>query len=246
MMTNGPTPGAPVDGHDSALAERLCAVGTAGLSAALRKRGHADVFLDGVQALGPAMHCAGPARTLRFVPFREDLYAERGTGFNPQKQAFDRIRAGEVLVIEARGLRDAGTLGDILATRAKARGAAGVVTDGAVRDAGTVASIGLPVFAAGRHPSVLGRRHVPWETDVVVGCGGAAVVPGDFVVGDDDGVIVVPAKLVEDVIQDAERQEWEDAWVAARAAEGNSIEGLFPMNATWRARYEAPGDPEAR
>jgi 5-oxopent-3-ene-1,2,5-tricarboxylate decarboxylase/2-hydroxyhepta-2,4-diene-1,7-dioate isomerase len=172
------------------------------------------------------------------VPFRPDLFSERGGGFNPQKQIFDTVEAGEVIVIEARGLPETGTLGDILALRAHVRGAAAVVTDGGVRDANAMASLGLPIFAKGPHPSVLGRRHVPWEIDVVIGCGGAAVVPGDMLIGDDDGVLVVPAALVADVIADAERQEREDQWIALRVAEGNSVQGLFPMNDAWRARYE--------
>ena len=220
------------------LAERLREVGTAGLSTALRKRGYHDVFVDGVRPLAPGMRLAGPARTLRFVPFRPDLSASRGGGFNPQKRAFDTVEPGEVLVIEARGLTDAGTLGDILALRAHARGAAGVVSDGAVRDAEAVASIGLPVFAAGAHPSVLGRRHVPWETDVVIACGGTAVVPGDYVVGDGDGVLVVPSGLAAEVLAEAGEEERRDAWIAARVAEGESLDGLFPMNETWRTRYD--------
>jgi 5-oxopent-3-ene-1,2,5-tricarboxylate decarboxylase / 2-hydroxyhepta-2,4-diene-1,7-dioate isomerase len=223
----------------TSLAVRLREVGTAGLSTALRKRGYHDVFVDGVRPLAPAMRMAGPARTLRFVPFRPDLAAERGGGFNPQKRAFDTVGAGEVLVIEARGRADAGTLGDILATRARRRGAAGVVSDGAVRDAEAIGALGLPVFAAGAHPSVLGRRHVPWETDVVVACGGAAVVPGDYVVGDGDGVLVVPAALAAEVVAEAEKDERRDAWIAARVAEGEPVEGLFPMNETWRTRYDS-------
>jgi 5-oxopent-3-ene-1,2,5-tricarboxylate decarboxylase/2-hydroxyhepta-2,4-diene-1,7-dioate isomerase len=219
------------------LADRLSAVGTPGLSTALRKRGYHDVFIDGVRPLAPGMRLAGPARTLRFVPFRPDLFAERGGGFNPQKQAFDSVGPGEVLVIEARGLPEAGTLGDILAHRARHRGAAGVVSDGGVRDSQAVAATGLPVFAHGPHPSVLGRRHVPWETDVVIACGGAAVIPGDFVVGDADGVVVVPAAFVDEVLTEAERDESRDAWIAARVAEGEPIDGLFPMNDAWLARY---------
>jgi regulator of RNase E activity RraA len=219
--------------------DRLRAVGTAGLSTALRKRGYHDVFIDGVRPLAAGMRLAGPARTLRFVPFRPDLLAERGGGFNPQKQAFDSVGPGEVLVIEARGRPEAGTLGDILALRARARDAAGVVTDGGVRDSEAVAATGLPVFASGPHPSVLGRRHVPWETDVVIACGGAAVVPGDFVVGDADGVLVVPAALVGEVLAEAEQDESRDAWIAARIAEGEPVEGLFPMNEVWLTRYNA-------
>lgn len=229
-------------GFDHGLVGRLLAVGTAGLSSALRKRGYVDVFVDGVGPLAAGMRFAGPARTLRLVPFRPDLFAERGGGLNPQKRAFDSIGAGEVFVVEARGLPETGTLGDILALRAHARGAAAVVTDGGVRDAAAVAGIGLPVFTKGAHPSVLGRRHVPWETDVVITCGGAAVVPGDVLVGDGDGVIVIPAALVAEVLDDAERQEAEDAWIAARVAEGESIDGLFPLNAAWRARYQLDHD----
>ena len=238
-MTDRVTPATP---DAAALAERLLAVGTAGLSTALRKHGYHDTFIDGVHPLTPGTRLAGRARTLRFVPFRPDLLAERGNGFNPQKQAFDALGAGDVLVIEARGLADAGTLGDILAMRALQCGAAGVVSDGGVRDARAVAQMGLPVLSRGPHPSVLGRRHVPWETNVVIACGGAAVVPGDVLVGDDDGVIVVPVALVEEVLHDAENQERRDAWIAARVAEGHPVEGLFPMNDDWLARYAAESE----
>jgi regulator of RNase E activity RraA len=222
-----------------ALPDRLTAIGTAALSTALRKRGYQDVFIDGVIPLTPGAKFAGPARTIRFVPFRPDLFEQRGGGFNPQKQAFDSINEGEVLVIEARGLSEAGTFGDILAARAQSRRAAALVTDGAVRDVLAVATMGIPVFSRGGHPSVLGRRHVPWETDVVVSCGGAAVVPGDYVVGDDDGAVVLPAALVHEVLDEAERQEREDSWIASRVAEGNGLDGLFPMNASWRTRFES-------
>jgi 5-oxopent-3-ene-1,2,5-tricarboxylate decarboxylase / 2-hydroxyhepta-2,4-diene-1,7-dioate isomerase len=86
---------------------------------------------------------------------------------------------------------------------------------------------------------VLGRRHVPWEVDVAVSCGGAAVEPGDVIVGDGDGVIVIPPDLAWDVAREAAAQEAEDTWVAAQVATGASVDGLFPMNAEWRARYEA-------
>ena len=96
----------------------------------------------------------------------------------------------------------------------------------------------IPTFAQGAHPSVLGRRHVPWESDVVVTCGGAAVCPGDVIVGDGDGVIVIPRRLADEVVTQAAEQEQRDAWIADRVAEGESIDGLFPMNAAWRERYE--------
>lgn len=220
------------------LRDKLSRVPVAALSGQLRKRGLNDVTIDGVHALTPGSRFVGTARTLRFLPHREDLFASRGGGQNAQKRAFDAVEEGEVLVIEARGERGSGTLGDILAIRAHARGAAAIVTDGGVRDAEAVAAVGIPVFTAGPHPAVLGRRHVPWETDVAVGCGGTTVEPGDILVGDGDGVIVIPPAMAEEVVDAALAQEEEDAWIARQVASGHPVEGLFPMNAEWRARFE--------
>lgn len=209
----------------------------AGLSAQLRKRGLNSVLIDGVRPMHPEAKLIGTAKTLRFVPGREDLFTAHGGGYNPQKQAFDAVRPGEVIVIEARGDATAGTLGDILAIRAHAAGATGIITDGAVRDYDAVSAVGIPVFSKGAHPAVLGRRHVAWDHDLTIGCGGATVQPGDVIVGDSDGVVVIPPALVEDVVEATLAQEEKDAWIADRVAEGHRIEGLFPMNAEWAARY---------
>ncbi|UPL15012.1 fumarylacetoacetate hydrolase family protein [Microbacterium galbinum] len=227
-----------------ALRAKLLEAPTAGLSAQLRKRGHHSCFIDGVTANIPGSKIVGTAKTLRFVPFREDLFASHGGGYNAQKRAFDAVEEGEVIVIEARGDATTGTLGDILALRARTRGAAGVVTDGGVRDFDQVAEIGLPVFSQGAHPSVLGRRHVPWEIDVTIACGGATVQPGDIVVGDGDGVIVIPPALAEEIANAAIAQEHEDAWIATQVEAGHPVDGLFPLNAEWRARYEAETAPQ--
>lgn len=217
---------------------KLLAAPVAGLSAELRKRGLNNVFIDGVRPLVPGQKFAGPARTLRFVPNREDLFATHGGGYNVQKRTFDAIAAGQVLVIEARGETGSATLGDVLALRAHARGAAAIVTDGGVRDAEAVASAGIPVYCAGAHPAVLGRKHVPWDADLTVACGGAAVQPGDIIVGDADGVIVIPPGIAEEVADAALAQEDEDAWIAAQVKQGHPVDGLFPMNREWRARYD--------
>ncbi|MGN8551453.1 UNVERIFIED_CONTAM: fumarylacetoacetate hydrolase family protein [Microbacterium sp. SLM126] len=221
------------------LRAKLAAVPVAGLSAQLRKRGLDNVTIDGVRPLHPGAKLVGTARTLRFVPLREDLFQSHGGGYNAQKRAFDAVGDGEVIVIEARGETGSGTLGDILAIRAHARGAAGIVTDGGVRDADAVTSVGIPVYTAGAHPAVLGRKHVPWDHDVTIGCGGTTVQPGDVIVGDADGVIVIPPALAEEVADAALAQEEEDAWIAQRVAEGHPIDGLFPMNGEWRARFDA-------
>jgi regulator of RNase E activity RraA/2-keto-4-pentenoate hydratase/2-oxohepta-3-ene-1,7-dioic acid hydratase in catechol pathway len=234
----GTRPDVPA-GLDPDLRERLGHVAVATLSSQLRRRGYDDVSIDGVAPLVPGDRMVGTARTLRFVPFRPDLFQRHGGGYNAQKRAIDSLDQGEVLVIEARRDPTAGTLGDILALRAKVRGAAGIVTDGAARDAAAVASIGLPVYTSGRHPAVLGRRHVPWETDVTIACGGTTVQPGDVVVGDDDGAIVIPRAVVTEVLADAEWQEREEAWIAERVREGASVDGLYPLAGEWRKRYDA-------
>lgn len=233
----------PVSGRTPVLDERLRKklerTPVAGLSQQLRKRGLDNVTIDGVRALTPGAKIVGVAKTLRFVPNREDLFASHGGGYNAQKRAFDAVGEGEVIVIEARGEAGSGTLGDILAIRAHARGAAGIVTDGGVRDAEAVASVGIPVFSGGAHPAVLGRKHVPWDVDVTIGCGGTAVQPGDIIVGDADGVIVIPPALADEVADAALAQEEEDAWIAEQVAAGHPVDGLFPMNDEWKARYEA-------
>lgn len=235
-MTDAETPASTLS---PALRAKLESIPVAALSGQLRKRGLNDVTIDGVRPLTPGSRFVGTARTLRFVPHREDLFASHGRGQNAQKRAFDAVGEGEVIVIEARGETGSGTLGDILAIRAHARGAAAIVTDGGVRDAEAVAAVGIPVFTAGPHPAVLGRRHVPWQTDVAVGCGGTTVEPGDILVGDGDGVIVIPPALADEVADAALAQEEEDAWIAGQVASGHPIEGLFPMNAEWRARFDS-------
>ncbi|HEV7740903.1 MAG TPA: fumarylacetoacetate hydrolase family protein [Pseudolysinimonas sp.] len=221
------------------LKAQLASVSTATLSAQLRKRGYDEVSIDGVHGSRPGARFVGRARTLRFIPFRDDLFAAHGGGHNAQKRAFDSLRPGDVLVIEARGERGTGTVGDILALRAQVNGAAAIVTDGGVRDFDTVAALDIPTFSAGPHPAVLGRRHVPWEVDGTIACGGAAVQPGDVIVGDGDGVLVIPPALAAEVAAAAVEQELEETFIAEQVADGASVDGLYPLNAAWRGRFES-------
>ena len=232
----------PVEDKQSlpaALKAKLRAAPTAGLSAQLRNRGNVDCFIEGVFPQTTGTKLVGVARTLRFIPFRADLFKSHGGGLNEQKAVFDSVREDEVIVIEARGTREAGTLGDILALRAQANKAAGVVTDGAVRDYEEVKRIGLPVFSQGPHPSVLGRKHVPWDSDITIACGGVAVQPGDIIVGDDDGVLVIPCDIAEEIVDAALKKEHEDEWVAAQVAKGASLDGMFPPTGKNKEAYQA-------
>jgi regulator of RNase E activity RraA/2-keto-4-pentenoate hydratase/2-oxohepta-3-ene-1,7-dioic acid hydratase in catechol pathway len=219
-------------------------VSTATLSSQLRRRGFNSVTLDGLHATKPGTKMAGFARTLRYVPFREDLFAAcggtlPGGGLNAQKRAVEQVRRGEILVIEARGDPTAGTVGDILALRAQVRGAAGIVTDGAIRDSQPLHAMDLPVYYGATHPAVLGRRHVPWEVNTAIACAGVTVTPGDIIVGDGDGVIVIPAHLAMEVARDAAEQELQEEFAAAMVAKGESVDGLYPLGKRWQAAYEA-------
>lgn len=228
----------PYPALTDALRSRLMDLPTAAISAQLRKMGLNNVTVDGVSAVHPDQKMVGVARTLRFLPGREDLFKKYGGGHNAQKRAFDSLGPGEVIVIEARGESGSGTLGDILALRAKVLGAAGIVTDGGVRDYDAVADTQIPVYTRGAHPAVLGRKHFPLEVDGTIACGGTTVVAGDIIVGDRDGVIVIPVDLLKEVIDGAEKAEVSDAWVARQIADGHPIEGLFPMNDEWKERYQ--------
>lgn len=194
--------------------------------------------IDGVHPTHPGEKMIGRARTLRFIPYREDLFESHGGGFNAQKRAFDTLNPGDVLVIEARGVAGTGTVGDILALRAQVRGAAGIVTDGGIRDIAAVTALDIPAYSQGAHPAVLGRRHVPWDVDLTIACGGAAVQPGDVIVGDDDGVLVIPPRYVDEVVEAAIAQEREEEFVVRQVLNGEKVDGLYPMNAAWKKRYE--------
>ena len=225
-------------GPDQEILDALREVSTATLAAVLRKRGLNTVTLDGLRPTHAQQKMAGYARTVRYLPLREDLAAAQQT-MNAQKQAIEAIRPGEVLVIEARGESTAGTIGDILALRAQVRGAAGIVTDGAIRDSKALAGLDIPVYHAAVHPAVLGRRHVPWETGVTVACAGVTIQPGDLLVGDADGVVVLPPAIAAEVLAEAREQERTEEFVAGRVAAGESIDGLFPLPESRRPDYEA-------
>ncbi|WP_284982613.1 fumarylacetoacetate hydrolase family protein [Arthrobacter sp. efr-133-TYG-118] len=220
------------------LKKKLESVATATLSSQLRKRGLNNVSIDGLQATRPDRRVVGLARTLRYVPNREDLFATHGGGFNAQKRAIDSVNEGEILVMEARGEKGTGTVGDILALRAQMRGAAAIITDGGVRDYSAVAGLDMPTYFANPHPAVLGRRHIPWDTDITIACGGATVQPGDIIVADSDGILVIPPAIAGELVEECIEQEKEEAFIFEMVKQGNSVDGLYPMNAQWRARYQ--------
>ncbi|MFN8221626.1 MAG: fumarylacetoacetate hydrolase family protein [Gaiellales bacterium] len=218
--------------------EILSRVSTATLTVQLARRGIRDTFIREIRPTRPDLRLLGHAYTLRYVPLREDV-RDADAGMNAQKRAVESIGPDEVLVIEARGEPGAGTIGDILAARVGARGGTGIVTDGGLRDSQTVAELEIPVYYRNAHAAVLGLKHFPLEAGVPVSCGGVLVMPGDVLVGDAEGVVVIPAGLAEEVAQGADAQEAQEAWALERVKAGESIEGVFPLGEERRSEFEA-------
>lgn len=216
-------------------------VSTATLTTILLKKGLRNVWMRGTRPIRAGQpRLAGTAFTLRFVPAREDLATPASWG-SPisTRAAIEAMPQGAIVVADAMGITDAGIFGDILCARMVEKRVAGLVTDGAVRDAAGVLSTGLPVWCDGfaAPPSVAGLTFVGWEEPV--GCGGVAVFPGDTVVVDDDGAVLIPQALLADVLAEAPEQERMEAWIMQEVGRGVPLPGLYPMNEETRARYEA-------
>lgn len=220
---------------------KLRQVSTATLSSQMHRRGFRQLVMFGVAPLRPERRMAGQAVTLRYIPAREDL--ERGGEFdnrtNKQRVAVEMVGPGDVLVIDARGDTRAGSLGNILAERIRQRGAAGIVTDGAFRDAPAIREVDLPTYARGQHPNISFTIHHPVEINGPIACGGVAVLPGDVIVGDAEAVIVIPRALAEDVARDAYEQERREEFILAKIRGGSSIIGVYPPDNVTLREYEA-------
>src|SRR5215470_4099090 len=210
--------------------EALKKISTATLTTVLFKRGLRNVFIQGVFLLNrDAPRMVGEAFTLRFIPAREDLDqlgAFEGRG-HPQREAIEACPPGHVLVMDARRDASAATGGDILMTRLMVRGVAGVVTDGGLRDSPTIEQLHWPAYCAARSAPLNLVRHHAVDSQIPIGCGGVAVYPGDVVVGDAEGVVVIPANIAEEVAAEGSAQTQFEDWVEAKVKEGRSIFGLY-------------------
>ncbi len=219
----------------------LSAVSTATITTILLKKGLRNTWMRGTRPLAPGQpRLVGPAFTLRFVPAREDLATpESWSSPISTRAAIEAMPAGCIAVVDAMGVTDAGIFGDILCARMQKRGVAALVSDGVVRDLAGVLGTKLPVWCQGyaAPASVTGLTFVGWQQPI--GCGGVAVFPDDIVVVDDDGAVLIPQKLLGEVLEAAPEQERMEAWIMAEVEKGAALPGLYPMNAETKARYEA-------
>jgi len=220
------------------LVAALGRVATSTLTHQLQQRGIRSTFLSGLKPLHPELRMVGRARTLRYVALREDVQAQYASGLNAQRRVVESMRPGEVLVIEARGVPDAATIGDIYATRAFKLGATGIVTDGALRDTPAIADMHMPDYHFASHGATYGRQHMPFSVDEPITCAGVFVVPGDVIVGDGEGAVVIPQALVEQVLADALAQEERERFALERVAAGEPTIGLFPLSKERTPEFE--------
>lgn len=226
---------------DKRTIETLEGIATATITTVLLKKGLRNVWMRGTRPLQAGQkRIVGPAFTLRFVPAREDLATpESWASPISTRGAIEAMPSGCIAVVDAMGITGAGIFGDILCQRMKVREVAGLVTDGVVRDLAGVIATGLPVWCNGAAapPSVAGLTFVGWQEPI--GCGGVAVFPDDVVVVDDDGAVVIPKALVDEIVPIAAEQEKFEGWIIREVQSGAALPGLYPANAETRARYEA-------
>jgi len=224
----------------SDIIDALNPVSTATITTVLLKHGLRRVWMRGTRPIRPGQpRIVGRAFTLRFIPAREDL-ATPASWSSPRstRGAIEDMPPGCIAVADAMGVTDAGIFGDILCARIKQRGVAGLVTDGVVRDMAGVLKTGLSVWCAGAAapPSVAALTFVNWQEPI--GCGGVAVYPGDLVLVDDDGAVLIPAALVEEVVRVAPEQERMETWIMDEVSNGAKLPGLYPPNEDNLKRYK--------
>jgi regulator of RNase E activity RraA len=226
---------------DPKIRTALEGVSTATLTTVMLKKGLRNVWMRGTKPIREGQpRIVGRAFTLRFVPAREDLATpESWSSPISTRAAIEAMPEGCIAVVDSMGVQDAGIFGDILCQRMQKRGVAALVTDGVVRDIAGVLGTNLPVWCNGAAapPSVAGLTFVAWEQPI--GCGGVAVFPGDVVVVDQDGAVLIPQAMLDAVVEASVEQERQETWIMGEVEGGASLPGLYPPNAENKARYEA-------
>ncbi len=228
----------------ASLIVRLRAVGSATASTELRAIGVRDSHILGPASITPGIAVAGPAVTLQFMPKREDLHPEVDVYADPESQlhrhALYAAQAGDVVVVDARGDMSSGVFGEMMLTYFRRKGGAGVVVDGSIRDVAYAKQLGLGVWVRGATPNFHVQTNiVPFAVNVPVACGGRFVAPGDVIVADDDGAVVVPAAMAADVADRAEAHAGWEEFSRERLEQGGDLRKYYPIRADAQAEYEA-------
>ena len=222
--------------------EKLRKVSTSTIATQLYKRGFRQPQLLGVRPLSEvADGFVGEAFTMRFIPMREDVDGvdPYRSGNTLQWEAFESVPPGHVLVIDSYQNEAAASGGDMLVTRAWKRGAAAVVTDGGLRDGEVLAKLPFPTYAAQVTITTRAAQHHVADLNVPIGCAGVAVYPGDVLVGDRDGVLVIPRALAAEIAEQGYEQEQLEAFVSTKIHAGEPLWGNYPPGEEVKAEYKA-------
>jgi regulator of RNase E activity RraA len=211
--------------------DALLKVGTSTLTGILHRRNLRNMFMQDVNPLRLTQsRMVGLAFTMRFIPSREDKAGPNApNGGQTQVQAMEECPPGHVLVIDSRGDARAASAGDLYIGRLMARGCSGIVTDGGLRDSEGILKTGLPAYLRRPTSPPSPIVHQPIDLNLPIGCGGVAVYPGDVIVGDCDGVVVIPAEIADAVAEEALAATLYDEFAEAEVARGRALPGLFPI-----------------
>lgn len=228
------------------LKETLSKVSTASVASALLKLGLRNIWIRGAMPIaGGGAHSVGEAFTMRFLPMREDLVGPALAKLQNTRAAIEAMEPGSFVVVDAMGVTDAGVAGDVLCARMALRGGVGLVTDGAIRDIVGVETSGLPVWSRGTASPAPGNSLTFIDWGLPIACGGVTIFPGDVIVADRDGAVVIPQAIAEQVAAEAAEIERFDAWVVEKVAAGESLPGLYPPNADNQERYKRETSADA-
>lgn len=244
-----PVRGGPFMRADADIVRRMEIVGAATACAKLNGMGISRTFIEGPRPLQEGQRVVGSALTLQFMPQREDIasgmsqeYIERQTAL---WAVLETVQPGDILVIQAYGSAYTGCLGDMLVRYFKLRGGAGIVVDGRIRDAARVRALGVPIWCTGTTPHYASQTELfPWAYDVPIAAGGVLCLPGDVVVADDDGAVVVPSGKALELVQSAEDHEGWEQFSRLRLDQGARLSDYYPLNEATRAEFEAWRDQQ--
>ena len=232
-----------LNAQDAALFAKLAQVPIDSLWTELDAAGYPDTYMEGLRPLhsDPNRRMVGRAVTLRYLPMRKDIEERRQASgaVTINLQAAEEARPGDVMVVDAGGESGAGYIGDMIATRFVVRGGVGLVVDGAIRDLPALRSMDLALYVRHVHPAASWRRIVGMDYNVPVRCGGVAVLPGDILVGDGMGVIVIPPHIAETIADKALAREDKETFQRGKLLAGASIYGVYPANEQTTREYEA-------
>ncbi|GAB3480188.1 ribonuclease activity regulator RraA [Marinomonas epiphytica] len=227
---------------EDAVKKKLQQVSTATLHTALYKKGFRNTYIQGVSRVNTAkVKMVGQAFTLRYIPAREDLdtVAAFKDPRHPQRLAVESVPEGMIMVSDCRQDATAASAGSILLARLSVRNCAGFVSDAGIRDYDTAAEMDMPIFCAKPSAPTNLTKHHGVDIQVPIGCGGVPVYPGDVLVGDGDGIIVIPLEMVDDIADEAIAMETFEDYVINKVRSGSTVIGLYPPNDEAQKEYQA-------